>query len=230
MIELSRRNAIGGIIAGAASVAMLPGAEARADADESSTGKKMKVYENAHFYGTDGTFDVAKAKAVYYEMMEHHNYPIPERLRGEEFWAVDFGMGLFTEIGMAGIFWVNNLDHNYFGHEIYLLPGQSIPEHRHVKTEAAGPKLEGWHVRHGSVHIYGEGEPTPGVDVRMPPSHKDCLIAKREQKLMPGEVGMLRGPEEWHWMKGGLEGGIVTEYATYHDGAGLRFSHPGVKF
>ena len=46
---------------------------------------------------------------------------------------------------------------------------------------------------------------------------------------MPGEVGVLAGPEQWHWMHAGPEGAIVTEYATYHDGAGLRFSHPKAK-
>lgn len=231
MFEISRRKAVSGIIAGAASVSVIGRAEAKKDGPQSiRKKKKMKVYKNGHFYGADKAFDEKTAKAAYYEMMKHYEYPIPERLRGEEFWTIDFGLGLFTEIGMAGIFWVNNLDHNYFGHEIYLLPGQSIPEHRHLKTEIAGPKLEGWHVRHGSVHIYGEGKPTAGVDARIPPSHKDCVVAKSEQKLMPGEVGTLRGPEEWHWMKAGPEGAIVTEYGTYHDGDGLRFSHPAVRF
>jgi len=31
-------------------------------------------------------------------------------------------------------------------------------------------------------------------------------------------------------MLGGDKGGIVTEYAAYHDNKALRFSHPGVKF
>ena len=230
MIEISRRKAMGAILAGVASVSMLGGAEAKRNAKQyREEKKKMKVYDNAHFYGDDGQFRESVAKAAYYEMMEHYKYPIPERLRGDEFWTLDFGLGKFTEIGMAGIFWVNNLEHNYFGHDIYLFPGQSIPEHRHMKTALAGPKLEAWHVRHGSVYIYGEGDPTPGVEARIPSTHKDCLIAKHEQKLMPGEVGELHGPEEWHWMKAGPEGAIVTEYATYHDGDGLRFSHPDAR-
>jgi D-lyxose ketol-isomerase len=230
MFEISRRKAMGGIIAGAASVAVLGGTEAKENAKEQRKGKKkMKVYENDHFYGADGAFEVDVAKAAFYEMMEHHKYPIPERLRGEDFWTLDFGLGLFTEIGMAGIFWVNNLEHNYFGHEIYLLPGQSIPEHRHLKTEAAGPKLEGWHVRHGSILTYGEDKTATGDSAKILPSHKDCLVAKSAVKVLPGEVATLHGPEEWHWMKGGPEGAIVTEYATYHDGDGLRFSHPKAK-
>ena len=139
-------------------------------------------------------------------------------------------MGKFTEVGMAGIFWVNNQKDNYFGHEIYLLPGQMIPEHRHVLTPDAGPKMEAWQPRHGWVYIYGEGDATPGVDDRIPPTHKECAKARVEKKLLPGEVGMLGGAEQWHWMLGGDEGAIVTEYATYHDGAALRFSNADVQF
>jgi D-lyxose ketol-isomerase len=190
----------------------------------------LKIYSNDHFY-TNGVFDAEKAKAAYYEMMDHYNYPIAPRLKGEEFWAIDFGMGKFMEIGMAGIFWVNNLEHNYFGHEIYLLPGQSIPEHKHVATALAGPKLEAWQLRHGSVTLYAEGDASPGVEKRIPPSHLECAKARKEQALNEsGEMGQLAAPEQWHWMKAGPNGAIVTEYATYHDGEGLRFSHPDVKF
>ena len=35
---------------------------------------------------------------------------------------------------MGGIFWVNDPEYGYFAHAIYLLPGQMIPEHAHVKT------------------------------------------------------------------------------------------------
>ncbi|NLN91797.1 MAG: hypothetical protein GX130_00620 [Candidatus Hydrogenedens sp.] len=195
---------------------------------ETKNSPKIKKYPNEYFYKADGTFDEAKAKQAYYEMFEAFGYPIVPRLRSEEFWAVDFGLGNFAEVGMGGIFWVNNEKDNYFGHDIYLLPGQMIPEHRHVKTDFS-PKMEGWQTRHGWVYIYGEGDPTPGVENRIPPSHREIANARAEKKLMPGEVGELGGPEEWHWMYA-PEGAIVTEYATYHDGSGLRFSHPDVVF
>jgi len=218
-MDISRRNLMGGIVAAGAAATVLGSTDAHAAA--------MKTYKNEDFY-KNGKFDADTAKQAYYDMMAYYNYPIVERLKGAEFWTLDFGLGKFTEIGMAGIFWVNNQKDNYFGHEIYLLPGQCIPEHKHVKTDAAGPKLEGWQVRNGWVYIYGEGEPTPGVEAHIPPSHKECCVARVEKKLLPGEVGELAGAEQWHWMKGGAEGAIVTEYATYHDGKGLRFSHPNV--
>jgi len=188
----------------------------------------LKKYENAHFYKDDGTFDADKAKEAYYEMMRSFGYPIPDRLRGEDFWTVDFALGQFTEVGMAGIFWINNKDHNYMGHEIYLLPGQMIPEHWHLPTEEAGAKLEAWQVRHGQVTLYSEGEPTPGVDERIPPLHREIAKARTEQLVKPGEVGYLAKAEERHWQIAGPEGAIVTEYATYHDMAGLRFTHPDI--
>ena len=33
-----------------------------------------------------------------------------------------------------------------------------------------------------------------------------------------------------HFMLAGPEGAIVTEYATFHDNDGLRFTNPDVKF
>ncbi|HOX38446.1 MAG TPA: hypothetical protein PL033_10705 [Candidatus Brocadiia bacterium] len=225
MDGISRRGVMCSAILGGVWTALSGGS--RAEAQEQ---KKMKVYPNEHFYKADGTFNVEAAKAAFYEMFDFHKYPIVPRLKGDEFWVADFGLGKFTEIGMGGIFWLNFKEQNYFGHEIFLLPGQCIPEHKHVKTPDAGPKLESWHVRHGFVHIYGEGQATAGVETRIPPTHKECCKAKVEKKLMPGEVGHLGAAEQWHWMKGGDQGGIVTEYATYHDGKALRFSHSGIKF
>jgi hypothetical protein len=33
-----------------------------------------------------------------------------------------------------------------------------------------------------------------------------------------------------HFMIAGPQGAIVSEYATFHDGDGLRFTNPNVKF
>ncbi len=107
--------------------------------------RSMDTHENADFYKADGSFDADRAKAAYYALMEHHGYPIPEFLRGDDFWTLDFALGQFDEVGMAGILWINNQEHDYLGHEIYLLPGQMIPEHWHVATGEGRAKVEGWH-------------------------------------------------------------------------------------
>jgi D-lyxose ketol-isomerase len=190
---------------------------------------KPKKFKNEDFYDKTGKFNVEAAKEAYYKMMRWFDYPIPERLRGPDFWTLDFGLGIFMEVGMAGIFWMNNKEHNYMGHDIWLLPGQMIPEHWHEKTEDAGPKLEGWLVRHGSAYLYGEGTPTAGVETRISPSHRDIAVARTELFLKPGEIKMLGKALEKHSMRAGPEGAIVTEFATFHDMKGLRFTHPKVK-
>jgi D-lyxose ketol-isomerase len=195
----------------------------------SNSKPRYQQYKNEDFYNADGSFDAEKARQAYYEMMEHFNYPIVERLKGEEFWAVDFGLGRFTEVGMAGLIWVNDEEYNYQGNDMYLLPGQRIPEHGHDKTAIAGPKLESWLVRYGTVDIYGEGNPTPGADADIAEEDKQIWIAKTKKKLLPGQVGRLEGAETMHWMQAGDEGAIVSEFSTFHDGNALKFSNPNAK-
>jgi D-lyxose ketol-isomerase len=233
MTEMNRREMLGGLATGAAASFLMADSTSAFGAAEANVSKakhQLPKWKTEDFYGPDGKFNVEAAKKAYYQMMDYYAYPIVPRLKGDEFWTLDFGLGKFMEVGMAGIFWINNKQDNYFGHEIYLLPGQMIPEHAHAKTEEAGAKLEGWHVRYGSVWVYGEGEPIPGVDERIPPTHKQHAVARTEKLLKPGECACLNAAEKKHWMRSGPEGAIVTEYATYHDGKGLRFSHPDVKF
>ena len=97
MTDLDRRALLGRLAAGAASLSLI----GTAHAGEAASAKgKLKTYPNEHFYGADGKFDAAKAKQAYYEMMEYYKYPIPDRLRGDDFWTLDFNLGKFTEVGM----------------------------------------------------------------------------------------------------------------------------------
>jgi D-lyxose ketol-isomerase len=216
---------LGGIVTGAASLTILrPG-----HAAEEATKAGLKQYKNEDFYGADGKLDVAKAKQAYYELMEYHKFPVFPRLKTDDFWVLDFALGKFTEVGMGGIFYINDKRDDYLLHDIWLLPGQMIAEHYHVKTEDAAAKMEAWLVRHGVGYFYSEGEPTPGVDERIPPTHKECAKARTEKLVKPGEVVKLEVVEKRHWVKAGPEGAIITEVATYHDMGGLRFSHPQIK-
>ena len=104
-----------------------------------------------------------------------------------------------------------------------------IPEHWHEATEKGRAKMEGWHLRYGSVTLYSEGAPAPGSDDGIPPLHRDVAVARKGTVLKPGEVGFLANELEKHWMLAGPEGAIVTEYGCFHDMDGLRFSHPKCK-
>ena len=231
-VGMSRRRLIevAAAGAGAALVAGCKGELASTEQKSPVAGKGVGAYTNSDFYDESGKFLVDKAKQAYFDMMDRFGYPIPPSLR-DGMWAVDFSLSDFVHVGMAGIMWWNSKQYSYFGHEIFLLPGQMIAEHAHVKTADAAAKMEAWHVRHGMIYTFGEGEPTQPLPVKVPDSQKDKYItAWNCQPLMPGEVRELNRLEAKHFMLAGPAGAIVTEYATYHDGAALRFTNPGVKF
>lgn len=213
-------------------VAALIGAATLAVASDKNVKPLTRVnlpkYQNQDFY-RDGKFQVEKAKEAYFGLMAAHGYPVPDFLR-TNMWATDFGLGDFVNVGMAGIFWINDEKHGYFAHEIYLLPGQMIVEHGHVATPKGQAKMETWHVRHGSIQTFGEeGNPLP-PDVRLPASQEKFITVRKCYEMLPGEIRTLNRVTAKHFMMGGAQGAIVSEYATFHDGEGLRFTNPGVKF
>jgi D-lyxose ketol-isomerase len=198
---------------------------------------------NKSAYYTDGKFDAAKAKQAYFDLMTHFKVPIYEALKKDEgyFWVLDFNKGDFDAFGMGGVFWVNTkAPTGYLGHEIYLLKNQSIPEHRHLVTKddkgnTIQPKEESWQVRYGYVYGFSEiGEPNldkyPEAKANLSKLQIPYLKSLHVEKwVADGRTHHMPKAESWHFMMAGPEGAIVSEYATYHDGAGLRFSVPGAK-
>jgi hypothetical protein len=228
--RITRRQIVGGSIAAAAGIVLAKADGALGSCGSCSSDKKeckVPALRNEDFY-VDGKFQVEKARRAYYDMFERFGYPNPKPQQ-DLMWIQDFALGDFVHVGMAGVFWFNDKENNYFGHEIYLLPGQQIPEHKHVKTKDAVAKMEAWHVRHGMVHCFGEGEETTPCPVKLPESQEKIRTVKHAHCVMPGEVCSLNRPEAFHFMIAGPEGAIVTEYATYHDGNALRFANPKVK-
>ncbi len=220
---ISRRQAVGTGIAAAAGIVLAKPSSVLADCGNCEP-KKIAMPKNEDFYD-DGNFLEEKARQAYYDMFKRFHYPNPKPQQ-ELMWVQDFGMGDFVHAGMAGVFWFNDKENNYFGHDIYLLPGQQIPEHKHIKTENAVAKMEAWHVRHGMIHCLGEGPETKPMPVKLPASQEPHRTVGNATRVMPGEVCSLNRAEAFHFMIAGPEGAIVTEYATYHDGDGLRFANP----
>ena len=193
-------------------------------------------------YYKNGKFDGAKANQAYIDLMKKFNVPVYGRILEEPgfLWGIDFGMGDFEALGMGGVFWMNEPE-GYLGHEIYLLPFQSIAEHRHVPTKDKDgkdiqAKMESWQIRHGYVYGFSEvGEPNldkfPEVKAKLSKLQIPHLHSLHVEKwVADGRVHKLPKVETWHFMMAGPEGAIVTETATFHDNAGLRFSVPGIKF
>ena len=183
----------------------------------------QKKYTNADFY-KDGKFDQAAAKAAFKDMLAFYNIPYTP-LMEKDMWFTDFGLGDFENVGMAGIFWVNDKAHGYFAHEIYLLPGQMIPEHAHVKTSMPA-KFESWMVQKGMCYNFSAvGEETPDAP-KLPESQKGCITSKNFVKQNAGEIVHLKKSETFHFLMAGPGGAVVSEWACYHDNDGLRFSNP----
>ncbi len=216
----------------------------------------VKTYESSFFYQNagKGAYDAQKARKAYYDLMQRFNYPIPAVLRTDCFWTCDFLQRDFAKLGMGGIFWINEIAtygetgsnkyngkfkgqrFGYLGHEIYLLPGQALPEHNHLGgNEGMGPKMEAWHVRYGAVRFFSE---YPGPDSKkisdLPESERpwgygqSWFQSKYYVDRQAGEVHKLINPEGEHFQQALDQGAIVTEYATCHNH--VQFSKPGMKF
>lgn len=196
------------------------------EGETTKTTTMLKKYTNDDFY-VNGKISPEKTLQAYKELFAHYNYPVDEFLLNNMFIS-DFGLGDFANVGMAGVFWYNDATHGYFAHEIFLLPGQMIVEHRHVATEHPA-KMESWHVRHGSIFTFGEGDETPN-NPKTPESQKDFITVNNVVELKMNGINTLNRAEAAHFMMAGDQGAIVSEYANYHDGNGLRFTNPHVAF
>ena len=226
MKDMSRRELLGGLAAGAA-LTTVPFITACAKAGKEKK-PVAKTYKNADFY-KDGKFDEEAAKKAYYELMEGFGYTVNDAFK-EKFWVLDFAVGEFTSVGMGGVFWMNSEEGCYLGHEIFLLPGQMIPEHWHVAVGDIPPKLEAWHVRCGQTWHGNASEPADlPLPASFPKSQIESMTAKHVVKSTVHNVVELKNKLEKHWMLAGPEGAIVSEYASFHTNDGLRFSNPKAK-
>lgn len=183
-------------------------------------------------YYKDGVLDKDAAKEAYYNLMRYYGVPVTPLLKTDEFWCSDFAQKDFPNIGMGGIFWINNIEHGYFGHDIYLLPGQMLVEHKHNPVEDGAAKMETWQVRHGSAYFFGEGEATNPLPVAIPQSQidKDGAHSKSCKLLEEGGITTLNKIGAWHFIIAGPKGAIISEYASPHYNDGLEFANKTVVF
>ena len=202
-----------------------------ASGQTNTQGTKPMKLGNSHFYD-NGVFNKARAFQAYYDMMARFHYPISPLLKTDQFWTSDFAQNDFVNVGMGGIFWVNDTQHMYFGHEIFLLPGQMIVEHRHLKIPAGPAKMETWQVRHGDVYAFSSDQPTKNLPIQLPESQLKAngITARNCTHLKLGEIGHLNHLEQPHFTIAGPAGAIVTEYASPHYGEALKFTNPTVVF
>jgi hypothetical protein len=104
-----------------------------------------------------------------------------------------------------------------------------IVEHAHNATDTGKPKMETWHPRHGSILSFGETGGDIPQNVVLPKSQEKFITVKKCTEVQSGDILTLNRVTAKHFMMGGPVGAIVSEYASFHDGAGLVFTNPGVK-
>lgn len=190
---------------------------------------KVPCFKNDDFHDTDGKFDLEKGKDAVMAMLKYHGYPIFDGLR-EDLWVSDYGLGRFAEVGLAAYIFMNQQEACYLQLDIYLLPNQMLPEHYHLETPIAKPKMEGWLCRHGRSYVYGEGEKTEKMHAKIPSYQKKGVTVFHETIIDPGQCAHLNRPTARHWQFAGPEGAILTEVGTFHDGDGVRHTDPNIVF
>jgi len=232
---MKRRSALKKAVLGATGLATLGTAACTTASNKEKTQeinkqpqimKSLKKYTNDDFY-VNGELSAEKTLKAYKEMFEHYNYPM-DKFLAENMFISDFSQGDFANCGMAGVFWHNSAEYGYFAHEIFLLPGQMIAEHKHVETKYPA-KMETWHVRHGSIYCFGEGNETAN-NPATPESQKPYINVNNALEVKRGEMNTLNRPEAPHFMLAGDQGAIVSEYANYHDNDGLVFTNDKIVF
>jgi len=97
--------------------------------------------DNKQFYDAGGKFDAEVAKRVYLDFLKQRGYPVNDTI-AQKLFVTDFSLGRFTDVGLAAIIWWGDEKHNFTGLDAFLLPGQIIPEHWHVKVRDIPEKME----------------------------------------------------------------------------------------
>ena len=167
-----------------------------------------------------------KAKDAIIALCQYHGYPVFPELR-EKLWISDYGRGQYMKVGLAAYMFVNEVEDRYMLMDIFLLPGQMLPEHWHEEGEGNPAKREGWLVRWGVSHIVGIGEPNLGPDVKIPEIHTGGkATTQHEVVAKPGMFVKLAKVGTKHWQYAGPEGAIITEVANVHTNSAVRHADP----
>ena len=189
--------------------------------------KPALKFDNASFYDKDGKFQVEKGKDAVIALMKYHGYSLADVMAKKEMrdklWVSDYGTGQFAKLGLAAFMFMNNEEDRYMLMDLYLLPGQMLPEHWHLDGATNPAKREGWLIRHGLSHVVGIGEPNLGKDVVIPKCHDGGKATTMHETIAtPGVFVPLAKVGTKHWQFGGPEGAIITEVANVHTNEAVR--------
>jgi len=211
-----------GVAAGAAALSTTSTASAHCGGCK----KKFEI-KNEDVY-VDGKFSEEKAKDAVVALCKHHGYPIFPDFR-ENLWVSDYNTGKFTDLGLAAYMFMNNEEDRYMLMDLFLMPGQMLPEHWHLEGEGNPAKREGWLVRWGKSHIVGIGEPNLSKEVVVPECHWNGKVTTEHETIAtPGIFVPLAKVGTRHWQWAGPEGAIITEVANVHTDKAVRHQDPAL--
>ena len=127
----------------------------------------------------------------------------------EEIEVADFGLDKAEKIGLQLCVYINT--DRVCAKEMVLLPYQTCPEHKHVKTAGKEGKEETFRCRYGKVYLYVEGDgQTETISAVLP---ETPTTVYHEIILYPGEQYTIM-PETLHWFQASSEGAVISEFST----------------
>ena len=184
---------------------------------------------NDDFYA-NGQFDVEKAKDAILAMCRRFGYPAFSGMR-DKLWVSDYATGQFATCGLAACIFENHYDEggSYMLLDLFLMPGQMLPEHWHLEGDHGITKNEGWLIRWGKSYVVGIGEDNLSAfpQIKIPSCHCNGTATTRHViEASPGMFVPLTKIGTRHWQYGGPEGAIVTEVANFHTSSAVRHSDP----
>jgi D-lyxose ketol-isomerase len=139
--------------------------------------------------------------------------------------VADFGLGALPEFGVQLITYVDT--QRVGAKEVVLLPGQTVPEHRHPPVGGGPGKEETFRCRYGSMYLYVDGPPTPEPKAHVPEARRAHFTVWHEVVLRPGDQ-YTAYPDTLHWFQAGPEGVVISEFATPGTDEYDRYTDPGV--
>jgi D-lyxose ketol-isomerase len=139
--------------------------------------------------------------------------------------TADFGLGELEQTGCQIITLVDT--ERIVVKVLVLLPGQTLPEHRHPPLGDYAGKEETVRCQWGEVFVFTGGVET-GAPAAQPPEHRrGTYTALAEHRLLPGEQVLLM-PGTPHWFQGGEFGAVFWSFTTRAFDLADVFSDPEV--
>jgi D-lyxose ketol-isomerase len=125
--------------------------------------------------------------------------------------VADFGLGEIDRQGLILLTYVNT--DRYCAKELFMLPGQTCPEHRHPPIDGTPGKQETFRCRRGKVYLYVDGEPAEAPQARLPDGSEEHYRVWHEIELEPGQQYTI-APDTRHWFQAGPDGAVVSEFSS----------------